>query len=75
MCELHPYRCPVCATHWQGHQKLASCEQSDPETRCPERLCMYVGNPKRPRRKECESCAQVRELLEEYEIDKGNKGT
>lgn len=67
MCELHSYRCPVCSTRWEDSRKLTSCEKSDAEARCPENLCMYVGNPKRPKKKECGACAQMRDILEEYE--------
>ncbi|KAF6826636.1 hypothetical protein CMUS01_09352 [Colletotrichum musicola] len=68
MCELHYYRCPMCGTRWQGHRKLASCKRNEPTSRCPESLCMYVGNPKLPTLGECPACTQVREALEEYGI-------
>ncbi|WQF78364.1 hypothetical protein CDEST_03378 [Colletotrichum destructivum] len=66
MCELHFYRCPGCGTRWQKHKKLASCERSDPASKCPDSLCMYVGNPKKPRRGECAACTHVRDALEGF---------
>ncbi|KAF3797876.1 hypothetical protein GCG54_00004506 [Colletotrichum gloeosporioides] len=69
MCELHLHRCPTCGARWVSHKKLASCESSDPTSRCPESLCMYVGNPKRPGRGECGACTQVREALEAFDDD------
>ncbi|KAK2053367.1 hypothetical protein LY76DRAFT_478704, partial [Colletotrichum caudatum] len=66
MCELHHYSCAGCGTGWRTHKKLSSCESNDPASMCPDSLCMYVGNPKKPRRAECEACAQIRETLEEW---------
>lgn len=67
MCELHFYRC-VCGARWTEAKKLSSCDDpSDAATRCPDSLCMHVGNPRRPQKKECEPCRQVREMLESME--------
>jgi hypothetical protein len=66
MCELHFYRC-ACGQRWIAHKKLASCESDDTTVRCPDSLCMYVGNAKRPQRMECGSCAQMREAWEAME--------
>jgi hypothetical protein len=72
MCELHPFKCTTCAIRWTVHRKLASCESPEPEARCPDNLCMYVGSPRRPRQGECEICVGFREILEE-ELE-GNLG-
>lgn len=66
MCELHLYWCPRCRTRWQKRKRLASCESREQASKCPESLCMYVGNPKRPRRKECEKCACAMEAVEGF---------
>lgn len=67
MCELHFYRC-VCGARWTEAKKLSSCDDpSDAATRCSDSLCMHVGNPRRPQKKECEPCRQVREMLESME--------
>lgn len=46
---------------WLARKKLASCESSDVRVKCPERLCMYVGNPRKPQRGLCEVCRRIRE--------------
>lgn len=69
MCEVHFYRCTTCSTRWEAHKKLASCESSDPEVRCPASLIMIVGNSRRPQKKECESCQNVREVMESIQED------
>ncbi|KAK1638985.1 hypothetical protein BDP81DRAFT_315522 [Colletotrichum phormii] len=66
MCELHLYWCPGCGMRWQKRKRLASCEGSDQTSKCPESLCMYVGNPKKPRRGECEKCNSMREAIEGF---------
>ncbi|TLS22726.1 uncharacterized protein PpBr36_06709 [Pyricularia pennisetigena] len=74
MCEMHFYRCMNCNTKWTFYKKLASCESSEPEARCPSSLCMHVGNQKRPQKKECEACQHKRELAEsmqDYSDDEG----
>jgi hypothetical protein len=65
MCELHPQKCVNCKRVWTAHKKLASCESEDAEARCPESLCMYVGNPRKPVKSECEACRDEREAREE----------
>ncbi|KAI5919692.1 hypothetical protein F4810DRAFT_714208 [Camillea tinctor] len=82
MCELHPQRCATCRRVWTAHRRLASCESQDPDApRCPESLCMYVGNPRRPVRSECDSCRDARERAEDEEMgeegeeeEKGERG-
>ena len=68
MCELQIKKCGTCKVVWTGHKKLASCESpDDPAARCPDSLCMYVGNPRRPIRSECDHCRETRELIESLE--------
>ncbi|KAB5518753.1 hypothetical protein GE09DRAFT_1230472 [Coniochaeta sp. 2T2.1] len=67
MCQLHFYKC-ACGARWTEAKKLSSCDDpGDPEARCPESLCLLVGNPRRPQKKECEGCRTVREMLESME--------
>lgn len=73
MCELHFYKC-ACGQRWMAHRKLASCESADPAARCQESLCMYVGNARRPRKRECEGCRVIREMLESVEGDSDGGG-
>lgn len=69
MCELHFYKC-ICGARWTEAKKLSSCDDpADASTRCPDSLCMHVGNPRRPQKKECEPCRQLREVLESMEDD------
>lgn len=65
MCEVHTYRCPNCNLRWQGTRKLASCEDASPDARCPTNLIMFAGNPKKPRRRTCDGCARLQQMLEE----------
>lgn len=67
MCELRHQKCTSCKTVWQAHKKLASCESQEPDARCPESLCMYVGNPRKPIKSECVNCRNERELREALE--------
>ena len=69
MCEVHIKKCGMCKTVWTSHKKLASCENADPEARCPDSLCMYVGNPRRPVRSECDQCRETREMIESLDED------
>ncbi|RYP49003.1 hypothetical protein DL768_005194 [Monosporascus sp. mg162] len=69
MCEIRLQKCTTCKTVWTAHKKLASCESQDPEARCPDNLCMYVGNPRKPIKSECDSCRDARERLESLEDD------
>lgn len=69
MCEIRYQKCTTCKTTWQAHRKLASCENQDPATRCPDNLCMYVGNQRKPIKTECETCRNARELIESLEDD------
>lgn len=64
MCEIHYVRCTSCGRRWEAHKKLASCEDFDPEVRCPGNLVMYVGVARRPEKGECSECKNVREVLE-----------
>lgn len=64
MCEIHYFKCTSCGRRWEAHKKLASCEDFNPETRCPASLLMYVGVPRRPEKGECGECKNVREMLE-----------
>lgn len=63
MCEVHFYKC-TCGYRWSAHKKLASCESGDPDIRCPDNLCMVVGNIRKPQKGECDSCRDVREVME-----------
>lgn len=69
MCEVHPLRCTNCKRVWRAYKKLASCESQDPNVECPESLCMIVGNPRKPVKSECDSCREVREMLESLDED------
>ncbi|RYP32687.1 hypothetical protein DL767_005089 [Monosporascus sp. MG133] len=69
MCELRLQKCTTCKMVWTAHKKLASCESQDPEARCPDNLCMYVGNPRKPIKSECDSCRDARERRESLEDD------
>lgn len=69
MCELHPLRCTNCKKVWTAHTKLASCESQDADVKCPMSLCMWVGNPKKPTKTECDACSEVREMLEGLDED------
>lgn len=73
MCEVHFYKCQ-CGRRWQAKKKLASCESNDPDVKCAESLCMYVGNVRRPQKKECEACLDVRDMLEGMEDGNGGDG-
>lgn len=64
MCEIHYLKCTSCGRRWEAHKKLASCEDFDPEARCPGSLVMYVGVARRPEKGECGECRSVREVLE-----------
>lgn len=64
MCELHHHKCVTCKRVWIECKKLASCDTQDPNERCPENLCMYVGNPRKPIKCECDGCMEARELRE-----------
>jgi hypothetical protein len=73
MCELHFYKCS-CGTRWTEAKKLSSCDDRlEAGARCPPELCMHVGNPRKPQKRECEKCRVVREMLEgmEDEMDDG----
>lgn len=69
MCELHPLKCTNCRRVWTAYRKLASCESQDPGIECPLSLCMWVGNPKKPTKTECDACREVREVLEDIAED------
>lgn len=69
MCERHPLKCTKCKKIWTAYKKLASCESQDPEIGCPDCLCMYVGNPRKPTKSECDDCREAREMLESIEED------
>ncbi|EJT75291.1 hypothetical protein GGTG_05228 [Gaeumannomyces tritici R3-111a-1] len=69
MCEIHYYRCTTCSVRWEAHKKLASCESSEPEERCPKSLIMIVGNQRRPQKRECDSCQHLREVIESMQED------
>ncbi|ROW00120.1 hypothetical protein VSDG_03445 [Cytospora chrysosperma] len=45
MCEIHYLKCTSCGRRWEAHKKLASCEDFDPEARCPGSLVIqsFVG--------------------------------
>ncbi|CAJ2508784.1 Uu.00g138100.m01.CDS01 [Anthostomella pinea] len=73
MCELHPQKCAACKKVWTAHKKLASCESQDPDARCPESLCMYVGNPRKPVKSECDACRDAREALEDEEEEEAEE--
>lgn len=69
MCELHFHKC-ACGARWTEARKLSSCDDPADNTagaRCPDSLCMHVGNPRRPVKKECGPCRVVREMLESME--------
>lgn len=69
MCELRLQKCTTCKVVWTAHKKLASCESQDPNARCPENLCMYVGNPRKPIKSECIKCRDIREMFESLAED------
>ncbi|KAI1814130.1 hypothetical protein GGS20DRAFT_549870 [Poronia punctata] len=73
MCELHTQRCVGCKLVWTKHIKLASCESDDPNARCQISLCMYVGNPRKPVKSECDACRDEREAREEAEEEEEGK--
>lgn len=64
MCDLHFYRC-YCGNAWTINEKTASCHSTDMRIRCPDGLCMLVGNPRRPQKRECSACEEVKEILED----------
>ena len=64
MCEIHYFKCTSCGGRWEAYKKLASCEDFDPEVRCPSNLVMYVGVARRPEKGECGECRNVREVVE-----------
>lgn len=64
MCELHFYKC-ACGARWTFAKRLSSCE--DEGMKCPDSLCMHVGNPRKPQKRECEGCRLVREMMESLE--------
>jgi hypothetical protein len=70
MCELHFHKC-ACGARWTEAKKLSSCDDPADTTgaKCPDSLCMHVGNPRRPQKKECEPCRVLREMLESMEED------
>ncbi|ORY67070.1 uncharacterized protein BCR38DRAFT_387384 [Pseudomassariella vexata] len=69
MCELHPLRCTTCKHVWTAHKKLASCESQDDNALCPKSLRLYVGNPRKPTKSECDRCREFREMMESLEED------
>ncbi|KAI1406346.1 hypothetical protein F4819DRAFT_441319 [Hypoxylon fuscum] len=71
MCELHHLKCVTCKRAWIEHKKLASCDSQDSKDKCPEYLCMYVGNPRKPTKGECDACREEREQRET--IDEENE--
>lgn len=64
MCEIHHQKCVACKRVWIKYKKLSSCDSQDPGEKCPESLCMYVGNDRKPIKSECEDCREVREQQE-----------
>jgi len=71
MCELHFHKC-ACGARWTEAKKLSSCDDPGDMSgakKCPDSLCMHVGNPRRPQKKECEPCRVLREMLERMEDD------
>jgi hypothetical protein len=75
MCELHFYKC-ACGKRWTAVKRLSSCDEDllGPTETCPPDMCMHVGDPKKPRRRECEKCREVREMLEEMEEEEEGGG-
>lgn len=74
MCEIHVYKC-ACGKPWTYRRKLSSCESPDPAAKCPESLCMYVGTSRRPQRKECGPCRELREAKEALDEPAGRERT
>lgn len=69
MCELRPFKCAVCGARWLAQTKLASCKSDEAGVKCPDRLCMYVGNPKWPQSRICGGCQRTR-LVGERSVER-----
>ncbi|KAL7619999.1 hypothetical protein AAE478_010548 [Parahypoxylon ruwenzoriense] len=45
------------------------CDSQDPADKCPDNLCMYVGNLRKPAKSECDDCKEARERQESLDED------
>lgn len=72
MCELRPFKCTVCGVKWLAQKRLASCENGEEGVKCPEELCMYVGNPRRPQGGVCGGCRRMRRVGQRWVEGQGS---